>query len=126
METIRKRIVDGEISFEDAALEFSDEKETKFNKGQLINPSTLDTRFELTRMDPSLYSQIVNLADGELSQPLLDEDRTGTKKYKILRITNRHDEHVADYSRDYTKIQELALQEKRMKAVQKMDGRKNS
>lgn len=91
METIRKRIVDGEISFEDAALEFSDEKETKFNKGQLINPSTLDTRFELTRMDPSLYSQIVNLADGELSQPLLDEDRTGTKKYKILRITNRHE-----------------------------------
>lgn len=62
METIRKRIVDGEISFEDAALEFSDEKETKFNKGQLINPSTLDTRFVLTRMDPSLYSQIVNLA----------------------------------------------------------------
>lgn len=124
METIRKRIVDGEISFEDAALEFSDEKETKFNKGQLINPSTLDTRFELTRMDPSLYSQIVNLADGELSQPLLDEDRTGTKKYKILRITNRHDEHVADYSRDYTKIQELAVARKTYESRSKMDGKK--
>lgn len=60
------------------------------------------------------------------SQPLLDEDRTGTKKYKILRLTNRHDEHVADYSRDYTKIQELALQEKRYESRSKMDGRKNS
>lgn len=41
------------------------------------------------------------------------------KSIKYLELQICHDEHVADYSRDYTKIQELALQEKRMKAVQK-------
>jgi peptidyl-prolyl cis-trans isomerase SurA len=37
-DTIRKRILDKEISFQKAAIEFSDEKETKFDGGKLRNP----------------------------------------------------------------------------------------
>ncbi len=54
LDTIRKRILDEEISFKDAALAYSSEKETKFNGGVLINPQTGDTRFELTNLDPVL------------------------------------------------------------------------
>lgn len=118
IELIRKRIMDGEITFAEAALEYSDEKETKFNGGVLINPTTFDTRFELTKMDPTLYSQVQHLETGEISQPLTEEDRTGNKKYKILKVTNRYEEHVADYAKDYTRIKELALREKQLKAVQ--------
>ena len=69
LDSIRKRLIDNEINFKDAALAYSDEKETKFNGGILINPQTGDTRFELTNLDPTLYSQIRNLEDEELSQP---------------------------------------------------------
>ena len=69
LDSIRKRIIDNEINFKEAALVFSDEKETKFNGGILINPQTGDNRFELTNLDPTLYSQIRNLDDGEVSQP---------------------------------------------------------
>ena len=71
MDTIRKRLIENEINFKDAALAYSDEKETKFNGGVLINPQTGDTRFELTNLDPILYSQIRNLNDGQISQPLI-------------------------------------------------------
>ena len=71
LDTLRKRLIDEEITFSNAALAFSDEKETKFNGGVLINPQTGDTRFELTNLDPVLYSQIRNLKDGEISHPLL-------------------------------------------------------
>ena len=52
IDKIRERIINGEISFSDAALQFSDERETRLNGGVIINPSTNDTRFELTKMDP--------------------------------------------------------------------------
>lgn len=116
---IRKRIEDKEITFAKAAKTMSDEKETRVNGGTLINPKTQDTRFELTKMEPSLYSQISNLKENEVSLPLLDEDQSGKKKYKLITVTNRIDEHNADYAKDYTKIKDLALKEKQIKAIGK-------
>ena len=118
IDTIRTRIINKEITFEKAALAFSTEKETKFNGGVLINPETGDNKFELTKLDPVLYNQIRNLKDGEISYPILDEDRSGLKKYKILLISNRFDEHKADYILDYSKIKDLALKEKQIKIIQ--------
>ena len=118
LDLIRKRILDGELSFEEAAKSLSDEKETAANGGVLINPTTGDTRFELTKMDPVLYSQAQRLKDNEISMPLKDEDRRGVVKYKIIKVSNRYDEHIADYSKDYIKIKELALKEKQLKRIQ--------
>ena len=118
IDLIRKRIVDKDITFAEAARKLSDEKETRANGGALINPKTQDTRFELTKMDPSLYSRVSNLKDQEISQPFLEEDQ-GKKTFKIITVTNRIDEHTADYSKDYIKIKDLALKEKQIKAVGK-------
>jgi len=119
IDNIRENIVNGKITFADAARSESDEKETRNNGGQLINPLTGDTRFELTKMDPNLSAQVYNLKDGEVSPVYIDEDRTGRKRFKILTVTNRFEEHVADFSIDYEKIRELALTEKRIKAIEK-------
>jgi peptidyl-prolyl cis-trans isomerase SurA len=116
---IRKRIEDKEITFAEAARTMSDEKETRANGGALINPKTQDTRFELTKMDPSLYSQVSNLKEGSISLPLMDEDQSGKKKFKLITVTNRINEHTSDYAKDYTKIKELALKEKQIKAIGK-------
>lgn len=116
---IRKRIVDKEITFADAARTLSDEKETRANGGALINPKTQDTHFELTKMDPELYSQVSNLKSGEVTQVLFDDDGRNGKRYKIITVTSKSDEHLADFSKDYTKIRELALKEKQLKAIGK-------
>ncbi|WP_269241948.1 peptidylprolyl isomerase [Flavobacterium limnophilum] len=116
---IRKRIEDKEITFAEAAKTMSDEKETRANGGALINPRTQDTRFELTKMEPTLYGQISNLKENEISLPILDEDQSGKKKYKLITVTNRIEDHTADYAKDYTKIKDLALKEKQIKAIGK-------
>lgn len=113
----RSKIVEGVVTFQEAALEFSDEEETKYEGGQLMNPTTQDFNFELTKMDPELYAQIQNLGDGEVSPVLQDEDRINRIKFKILTVTDRLDEHEADYARDYVKIKDLALQDKQFKAI---------
>ncbi len=116
---IKKRIENGEITFEEAARTLSDEKETRANGGVLINPKTQDTHFELTKMDPSLYSQVSNLKNGAITPAILDDDPRAGKKYKIITVTKRIDEHPADYGRDYIKIKDLALKEKQIKAIAK-------
>lgn len=116
---IRDRIVNKELTFDEAARNFSDEKETRNDGGQLINPEDLSSRFELTRIEPSLYARISDLKDDEVSVPFLDEDRTGKKSYRIYKITNRIEEHQADFTKDYVKIQDLALKEKQLKAITK-------
>jgi len=117
VDTLRLRIFNKEITFEKAALEFSDEKETKFDGGRLRNPETFDHTFELTKMDPSLYSQVVSLEEGVVSNPILEYDRTGKAFYKLLVVTDKKEEHVAEYGKDFLKIKELALKEKQIETV---------
>ncbi len=119
IELTRQRIVNEEISFADAAREVSDEKETKYDGGLLINPETQDYIFPLTKMDPELYSQIQNLKDKEVSLVLKDADRVNSEKFKLLTVTDRTDEHEANFAKDYLKIKELTLREKQLNAIEK-------
>ncbi len=119
VDSIRTSIVDGKIGFKEAARQFSDEKETKEDGGQLLNPTTGDTRFELTKIDPILYDQVSKLKTNEVSLVIPDQDRQGRKKFKLITVLNRYDEHIADYAKDYLKIQELALRKKQIEAIRK-------
>ncbi len=119
IDLVRSKIVDGSISFAEAAREFSDEKETKYEGGQLTNPTTQDFNFELTKMDTEMYTQIQAIKDGEVSEVIQDEDRVNRIKFKIMTVTDRIDDHEADFARDYLKIKELALQDKQIKAIAK-------
>ncbi|MCM5662729.1 peptidylprolyl isomerase [Galbibacter mesophilus] len=116
LDSIRSKIMQGKFTFEEAARNFSDEKETRFDGGVLRNPETFDTKFELTKMDPALYGQISPLQGDEISQPLMEETRTGVQ-FKLLKVINRFKSHKADYSQDYVKIKELALKEKQFKEI---------
>ena len=124
IDTIRNNIVNGKISFEDAAKKYSTDKETRNNGGQLVNPVSLDTKFDLNKMDPTLSAQIYNIQEGEVTKVLTDNDRTGKSYFKILTVTKRYEEHAADYVEDYEKIQELALKEKQLRTIEEWQNKK--
>ena len=124
IDTIRASIRDNEIPFAEAARKYSDEVETRNNGGQLVNPVRGDTRFDLTKMDPTLGAQVYDLKEGEVSKIYTDEDFKGQSSFKILMVTKRYEEHPADYVRDYEKIKELALKQKQIKAIEKWQDEK--
>ena len=118
IDTIRQSILDEKIPFAEAAKLYSDDKETRNNGGLLVNPQTLDTRFDLTKMDPTLSAQVYNVNKGDVTKVYTDSDRTGKSIFKILTVTDRYEEHVADYVKDYEKVHELALKEKQLRAIE--------
>lgn len=115
---LRERIIAGEITFEDAAREFSDDKETRMNRGLILNPQTNDTKFDLTRMDPQLYNRVSSIKTGEITAPFYEEVRGEDKMFKILKVNEKIETHTADFSQDYEKIQKLALQKKQEEVVE--------
>ncbi len=125
IELVRQKIVDGEVSFRNAAREVSDEKETRESGGQLINNATGDRRFELTKIDPAIYDQVSRLKENEVSPVIKDsEPRTGKVFYKLITVTKKIPEHVAEFSNDYTRIRDLALQQKKIKEINKWKSKK--
>ena len=119
LENVRQKIIDGEITFADAALEVSDQEETKYEGGQMRHPETQDFVFPLTRIDTELYTQVQDLKNNEVSEVYQVSDRENPIMFKILTVTDRIDEHEADFAKDYLKIKELALQDKQLKVIGK-------
>ncbi|TVZ57242.1 periplasmic chaperone for outer membrane proteins SurA [Lutibacter sp. Hel_I_33_5] len=124
VEKIKQEIKDGEITFEEAVKKYSEDKATKFNGGVIINQSTGETTFDLTRMDPALYARVNNLQKTEISDVFYDETREGEKMYKFLYMKDRTNTHTADLVDDYVKIQQLALQKKKQETIRKWSNEK--
>jgi peptidyl-prolyl cis-trans isomerase SurA len=116
---LRQRILKMEITFEEAVIKYSQDKDTRLSGGVLMNPVSGDTHFDLTRMDPELYSKVSNLKEGEISEVFSDQTREGKKMYKILLLKSKTDAHTADLVQDYVKIMELALQKKKTESIEK-------
>ncbi len=119
LESVRAEILAGDITFEDAVVKHSYDKATRLNKGKLVNPYTNDAKFELNKMDPKLFAKVDKLKENDITEIFFEENREGEKIYKIIKITRRIDAHEADLSKDYVKIQQLALQKKQQETLEK-------
>ncbi|HFS68071.1 MAG TPA: peptidylprolyl isomerase [Flavobacteriia bacterium] len=117
LDTIRKRILDKELTFAEAAKAFSNDEETKKTGGTIINPNTGESMLELTMLDANMHQLVQDMKEGEMTEVLTEKDRTGQELYKLIRVSKRIEAHKMDYVKDYPKIKELALEQKKEKVL---------
>lgn len=113
----RDDILRHKITFEEAVLKYSQDKDTRLNDGVIVNSESRDTHFDLTRMPPELYSKVGNLKEGDISDVFFEESREGEKAFKIILLKSKTEAHTADLSQDYVKIKELAIQKKKAELI---------
>ena len=118
-EKIILEIREGKLTFNDAVKKYSNDDDSKNNGGLIINPSTGESKFDLTRMDPAFYARVSDLKKGEMTEPFYDEERSGSKMFKFILMKDRTNTHTADIIEDYVKIQQLALQKKKEETIMK-------
>lgn len=119
MDSLRTEILAGTISFEEAAMQFSDDKQSRNNKGNMINPATADTRFEIGELDRNLYFSIEDLSEGEISKPVYWQKPDGSEAFRLVKVKSKSEPHRADLQRDYSRVKAVALSVKQQKAVNK-------
>lgn len=115
VDSVYNFVVDGKMDFYTAATVYSDNKETKFNGGMLLdmeNASGRSTLIPVERLDAGVFTAIDTLQPGEYSRPDQFTDRTGKKGYRFNYLKSRTEPHQASLEQDYAKIKEAALQDK--------------
>ena len=124
LDSIRTEILADNIKFELAARFWSQDLATRTNGGQMADPSTGSSYFEIDQLKPADYAAIKNLKPGEISEPVesLDNEgylqgRSGNLVYKIIRVDKIIPAHTATFENDYTQILEGVKQQKQMEAV---------
>ncbi len=112
------KIQSKELSFAEAAQQYSDDKDSRYSGGVLINPQTGQTKFEPSQLDPTLFFVIDKLKPGEYSEPVVMNTDDGTKAYRIVMLKTKTDPHRANLKDDYQRIKEAALSEKQSSAIE--------
>ncbi|TWI99365.1 periplasmic chaperone for outer membrane proteins SurA [Mucilaginibacter frigoritolerans] len=103
------------IDFSSAAAYYSDNKDTKYNGGMLLNADNVETRttyIPTDRLDPQVALTTDTMKVGSLSVPQLFTGQDGKKTYKILFLKSTTPAHKANLTQDYPKIKEYATNDK--------------
>jgi len=98
----------GEITFEEAALKYSDDP-GKANGGYMINPYSGTTWFEMDQLEPQVSFVINKLEVGEISSPVPAQTEEGKDAYRLIKLKARVEPHRANLNDDYSLITENAL-----------------
>jgi peptidyl-prolyl cis-trans isomerase SurA len=106
------------LTFEQAAMLYSDDKDSKLNGGQVVNPRG-GARWKTDEMDSRDYSIIKNMNAGELSAAYESLDTKGKPVIKVLLLKKRTNPHVANPEDDFNKLKEMAAQKKQIEIVNK-------
>lgn len=109
-----------DITFENAAIMFSQDKATRNNGGLAINPQTLSSRFAAEELDPDISKIITNLRINEISDPFQTVDQqTRQTVYKMIRLVSKTDGHKANMQSDYQHLAEIYLEKKKKDVLEK-------
>ena len=124
LDSLKNVIQQDEMPFELAARFYSEDLPTRTNGGQMADPSTGSSYFEIDQLKPADYAAIKDLEPGQISEPVESQDnegylqgRQGNLIYKIIRVDKILPAHTATFENDYNQILETVQQKKQMEAV---------
>ena len=120
LDSLRTELQNETVTFSLAARFFSEDPATRTNGGQMADPYTGSTYFEIDQLKPQDYAAIKDLKEGEISEPvssLDNEGRDGNLVYKIIKVDKIIPAHPASFSHDYTLLLQQAEQKMQMDAI---------
>ena len=120
LDSLKTELAKGEVGFDLVARFYSQDPSTRTNGGQMADPMSGSSYFEVDQLKPQDYAAIQNLKEGEISQPvesLDNEGRNGNTVYKIIKVDKIIPAHTATFTQDYNMLLDQAKQNNSMKAI---------
>ena len=108
LDSVRTDIVAGKYSFDEMALVISQDKDSRNNKGNMLNEKTHSSRFEMADLPTEVGKKINTMQPGDISEPfVMINPKTRREQVAIVRLNKRIDGHKADLAEDYMVIKEM-------------------
>ena len=109
LDSVRTDMVDNnKFKFEDAVAYLSQDKDTRNNRGVMVNQQTGTPRFEMSQLPQEVAKTVNNMAVGEGSKPVVMIDpKLNREVVAMVKLTNRTDGHKANMVDDYQTIKDM-------------------
>lgn len=120
LDSLKTEIQNNAVTFQMAARFYSQDAQTKTNGGQMADPYTGSSYFEIDQLKPEDYAAIKDLKEGEISEPVQSTDnegRNGNTVYKIIKVDKIIPAHTASFDKDYSELLEDARSKKQEAAI---------
>ncbi len=120
LDSVRADIVKhNKFTFEQAAEVISQDKDTRNNKGRMVNSESNTTLFEMSQLPQEVARRVDGMKVGDISEPFIMKDPKRDRDIvAMVKLTNRVDAHQANLSDDYQTIKgmyEAAAKQKMVK-----------
>ena len=124
LDSIQTALVNDEIDFDEAATFISADKDTRNNKGIMVNMSRESDyagtpRFEMNELNQDIARQVGEMKQGEISKPFIMRNSKDKQVAAIVKLSKRIEGHKADMNSDYQTIKMMAENKKRQELLDK-------
>lgn len=117
LDSIKELVTSGKMTFAQAAVKFSEDENSSGNSGLILNPRTSTTKFPINDLDSRMFIGVDQMKVGDYSDVTLVQAQDGSNYYHFLNLKSKTEPHKASLKTDYQRIQEAALNQKRMKHI---------
>jgi len=119
IDSLRKIVVADTITFDEAAKRYSDDKETRYNGGYMINMYNATNSFTEEQIDAALAYNLKGLSVGEITRSFRTKNMKDQDVIKFVKLSVKTKPHIATIKTDYKVIQELCVSDKKQKLIKK-------
>ncbi|SHE47090.1 peptidylprolyl isomerase [Dysgonomonas macrotermitis] len=124
MDSLTQDLNAKKFTFEEAASYISADKDTRNNKGLMVNKNDYSTyagtsRFRMEDLPQEVARVVDKLAVGELSKPFTMLGSNGKQTVAIVKVRQRVDAHKANLSDDYQVMKSIVEGKKREEVLKK-------
>ncbi len=104
LDSLRTEINNGKFTFEEATV-VSQDKDTRNNHGQMVNPENNTIRFEMSQLPQEVAKKISTMEVGDISEAFVMKDPKRDRDIvALVKLTARIPAHKANLSDDYQVI----------------------
>lgn len=125
LDTIAEEIREGKFSFEEGAQYLSDDKNSRNNKGVMMNKvigssgyMEHTSRFEMQDLPQEIARVVENMNTGEISKPFTMINEKGKEVCAIVKLKMRIKAHKASMTEDFQVLKDMVLAKKKEEKVE--------
>ena len=118
LDTARSKIIAGTMTFNEAASKYSEDESQKFSGPFILNRDG-STYVTIDQLDKEMVAQLGKMKVGDFSQPAPFASEQGKKGVRLIYLKSRSEPHRMNMRDDYSKVSQMALEEKKSQALEK-------
>ncbi len=128
LDTLRTDLVDNKkFSFDEITQYVSQDKDTRNNKGLMVNPQTGNPKFEMGQLPQDVAKVVADMQVGDISKPfVMTDERKNKEVVAIVKLKSRIEGHKANMSDDYQTLKAIVEEKKKTDILNEWLAKKQS